>query len=297
MPQPVFILAAPRSFSSVFGTMLGQNPDAYGLPELNIFVGDTLGAAWAYLGRGFPLSHHGLLRVLAQLHEGAQTDDGIARARDWVAARADWPIPRLFDHLQAAVGDRVLVEKGPIVTFNAAHLQRMYRMFPGARYLHLVRHPRSSGASLIGLRDFAAGGGPAERPRSIFDPEQVWAMSNANAAAFVDALPPGQVLRLQGETVMRDPEAELARICDWLGLDSGAAAIGEMLHPERSPYAGLGPDAAPFGNDPNFLRAPALDRARLARIEIPDLEAEIEWRPGERFAPATVALARSFGYR
>jgi len=297
MPQPVFVLVAPRSFSSVFGAMLGQHPQAYGLPELNLFVGDTLAEAWAYLRKGFPVCHDGLLRALAELCEGGQTDEGIARARAWVAAHGDWDIPRVFDHLQAAVGDRRLVEKGPLVTFNAKHLARMQRMFPDAQYLHLVRHPRSSGLSLLGLRDSQSTSRDADgMARSIFDPEQIWCMSNGNAARFADTLPPDRIMRVKGEEVMASPTETLARICDWLGIDAGPRAIEAMLRPEASPYARPGPDSAPLGNDPNFLNRPTLDRDRMEAVAEPDLVSEVDWRPGDFFAPQTVELARKLGY-
>ena len=45
MLAPLFILCPGRSFSSVVASMIGQHPDAYGLPELNLFLGPTLGAS------------------------------------------------------------------------------------------------------------------------------------------------------------------------------------------------------------------------------------------------------------
>ena len=41
---PLFILGSPRSFTSLVCAMLGQNPDAYGVPELNLFIEDNLKA-------------------------------------------------------------------------------------------------------------------------------------------------------------------------------------------------------------------------------------------------------------
>ena len=34
MAAPLFILAPPRSYTSLFNAMIGQHPEAYGLPEL-----------------------------------------------------------------------------------------------------------------------------------------------------------------------------------------------------------------------------------------------------------------------
>ena len=292
MTEPILILAAPRSYSSVFGAMLGQHPQTYGLPELNLFLGDTLGESWSGLADVFPTGHSGLLRTLCEITEGEQTADGVERARGWVKRRFHWPVKKGFAFIQEAVGeDKLLVEKGPTVTFGSKHIERMYRMYPEAHYLHLVRHPRSSGRSVMKLH--TRDGGPA---RNILDPERIWRLCNSNAVAFCDTLPIGQWMRIKGEWVMSDPHLYLPQICEWLGLDAGPEAIEAMLHPEASPYACLGPKGAPFGNDPNFLEDPVLDWDRLARINEPSMEGDIDWRPGEAFTAQTVKLARQFGY-
>jgi len=42
MNHPLLILASPRSFTSVICAALGQHPQMYELPELHLFVADTL---------------------------------------------------------------------------------------------------------------------------------------------------------------------------------------------------------------------------------------------------------------
>jgi len=297
MPQPVFILAAPRSYSSVFGAMLGQHPDAYGLPELNLFFGDTLGEAWNGVGKSFANRHDGKLRTLAELLEGKQTDAAIERAVDWVERHLDWPIERVFDFIQEAVGkDRLLVDKSPTITFSPKCLERLHGVFPEASFLHLVRHPRSTGRSLARMRTERGPQMATTNPDRLPDPEQLWTRCQSNAVSFCDTLPIGQWMRIKGEWVMSDPHLYLPQICEWLGLDPGPEAVAAMLHPEASPYACLGPKGAPFGNDPNFLEDPVLDWDRLARIEEPSMAGDIDWRPGEAFTAQTVKLARQFGY-
>lgn len=290
MPEPLFLLSAPRCFSSVFGAMLGQHPQAYGLPELNLFLGDTLGEAWGGTATVFQL-HDGLLRTLAQLNDGEQTDDTVTRARKWVLRRTDWPIDKVFSYIQEAVGPRVLVEKGPSVAFSKKSLERMYRFFPKASYLHLVRHPRSMGKSLVALRQ--SGVLKAQR---VIEPDRVWQICNYNITPFAETLPLGQSMRIKGEAVMSDPYLYLPQIAEWLGLDADPESIEAMLHPEASPYARIGPEAAPYGNDPNFLKNPELDWDRLKRISESELDGELDWRPGDSFTKPIVKLARQFGY-
>ena len=46
MRDPLFVIAPPRSYTSVIGGMLGQHPETYGLPEVNLSHGHTLGDMW-----------------------------------------------------------------------------------------------------------------------------------------------------------------------------------------------------------------------------------------------------------
>jgi Sulfotransferase family len=284
MLEPLFIVAPPRSFTSVVGGMLGQHPQAYGLPEVNLSAGDHLGDNFDLDGRVAPNS--GMLRLLAQLHDGAQTDETVLKARSWILKRLHWPTKRVFDYLQEQIGPKMLVEKSPRTTMRAPNLRRNVQLFPKARFLHLTRHPRTTGKSmidLVGSAEFAA-------------PEKVWFTSQNNIMEFAQMLAPGQYMRIKGEQLLGKPQYYLTQICEWLGVDSSPEAIEAMLHPEKSVYACIGPDTAPFGNDPNFLQNPKLDFERLARIKEPSLYDDLEWAEGEKFTAATVKLARVFGY-
>ena len=284
MPEPLFIVAPPRSFTSVVGGMLGQHPQAYGLPEVNLSAGDRLGDNFDLDGRVAPNS--GLLRLLAQLQGGAQTDAAVIEARHWVSRRLHWPTAKAFDHLQTLIGPKVMVEKSPRTTMKIDSLRRMVRLFPKARFLHLTRHPRTTGKSmidLVGSAEFAA-------------PEKIWLTSQSNIVELSQELPIDQYMRIKGETLLARPHFYLGQICEWLGLDQSPEAIEAMLHPENSPYAMIGPATAPFGNDPNFLQSPILDFDRLARIKEPSLYEPLEWGQGETFSAPVIKLARQFGY-
>jgi len=78
--EPLFVLAPPRSFTSLISTMLGQHPRMYGFPELNLFMAETMDEFWRGTdGDGerkstfWPVMRHGLLRTVAQLYAGEQT--------------------------------------------------------------------------------------------------------------------------------------------------------------------------------------------------------------------------------
>jgi hypothetical protein len=277
--------------------MIGQHPDCYGLPELNIFLADDLGGVWngnAVFMRSF--GRDGLLRALAQLHEGEQTPDSITRAHEWILQHSAWPIKRLFDHLQELVGPKILVEKSPSTVFRREFLARALRNFPAANYLHLIRHPRGTAESVMNLRaeheqvNRFVGNSPA------MDPERVWRTTHEMIIEMTEDFPIGQCMRLKGEELLANLDIFLPQICEWLDIRQDQEAIAAMQHPEASPYASDGPRGARRGNDPNFLKDPKLDRERLARMRQPVLAGELSWRPGDVFEPKTNKLAKQLGY-
>jgi Sulfotransferase family len=297
MRDALIILCPPRSYSSVLSGIIGCHPECYGLPELHLFAGRTLGEVRNHEVRRIRRhGRHGLLRTIAQLHEGVQTEESVARADEWIEQHLDWPIHRVFDHIQELVGPKLLVEKSPTALLKCEYIERILQVFPNASLLHLTRHPRSMVESVRSMRENH--GSPIAKQAgspSRFNAEEEWRTAHENVITATQQLPLGQCIRLKGEEVMANLAIYLPQICDWLGIRSDAEAIEAMMHPENSPYACPGPRGAPRGNDPNFLENPRLDPERLARIREPLLEGELSWREGA-FEKNVVRLAKQLGY-
>lgn len=290
-PAPLIILCPMRSFSSVVCGMLGRHPETYGFPELNLFVADRVDA-WFEIYRKRTHGTHGLLRALAELHHGEQTEERVREALAWLEARRDWTTKAVFDHLLEAVSPRVGIDKSPRTVLQPEYLERAFAMYPDASFLHLTRHPRSTGRSLLANIERNAEWGGNVRTEWV-DPEKIWLRAHGNIVALTSALPIGQSMRIRGEDLISEPELYLAQIAEWLGLDSSPAAIEAMLHPEQSPYAVPGPDNARLGNDPDFLESPGL---RRGRVGIPPLAGPLEWAPEREFSKETRKLAKEMGY-
>jgi hypothetical protein len=278
--------------------MIGQHPECYGLPELNLFLGDTLGESWqAYPNLRQFVTRHGLLRTLAQLHEGVQTAETVAHAREWIAQHWDWPAGKVLGHIQELVGNKILVEKSPSTAFEHEYIERLISVFPKAAILHLIRHPRATAESILSLRSTYQPLNRALGNSAARDPERIWRRTHELIITMTEGLRLGQCLRLKGEALLSDPENYLSQICQWLGISADVKALDAMMHPERSPYASLGPPGAPGGNDRNFLSNPAIDLTRLAKLKEPRLYGELSWRPGEMFMAETRKLAKQLGYQ
>lgn len=292
--DPLLIVLTPlRSFSSVVAAMLGQHPDMYGLPEVNLFIADTLSEVVAKHKRFKPDAIHGLLRTLAQLHEGFQNEDSVLRAQIWVDERLNWSTQRVLDHILDLVSPRIAVDKSPRTVMQTDFMFRCHRMHPDASYLHLTRHPRSMGKSLVNIvKRNAEWEGAAKLER--IDPEGIWAKAHKNILEFTDSLPEGQSMRIKGEELLSFPELYLPQIAEWLGIRTDGEAIQSMLHPENSPYSRIGPPSAKYGNDPNFLEQPQLRPGTVAEASLPGV---LDWAEGSIFQPETVTLAKHLGYR
>jgi hypothetical protein len=313
--DPLFILAAPRSFSSVICAMLGQHPQMHGLPETNLFSDETIRGWWGWEQRspgGYPMD--GLLRAIAQLCYKEQTETTVKLALGWLRRRSSWTSGMIFEELAREMYPLIPVEKSPSIVYDIESMRRAYSCFPHARFIHLVRHPRGHGESVLKYLYELAKVGPipqwvpelaafrytsthneSDSHDSDIDPQRGWYVLNLNIVTFLKSVPNHQWIIIRGEEVLMETGRVLNEVAGWLRLRTDREAINEMKHPERSPYACRGPRGARYGNDVLFLRNPAV---RVGRAEVHSLDGAVSWRKdGQGFLPEVKELAKSLGYR
>lgn len=281
MSKLLIILSPPRSFSSIVSTMLGQHPDLYGFPELRLFLGDTVQEVIEFSRQKDPEQEGrpaGLLRTLAQLHDGVQNDDTVLKAYDWLNQRLDWPTKYLFDYLLEKISPKMGVEKTPQTCLKDHFLAKAYEFFPDAYYLHLTRHPVSTRMSMLRHGEARQLGARREKKkhRNVLDPIYRWDRIHTAIINLTGQLPPGQTLRIKGEDLLSEPEQFLPQITRWLGVRTDPQAIAAMKHPELSPYACLGPSLAPGGNNLEFLQNPYLLPKKIPEPSLQEFWAQQE---------------------
>jgi hypothetical protein len=277
-----------RSYSSLVSSMLGQHPGLYTLPEINPFVETTLKRFVERAMMIRPRTLDGIYRAIAEIEFGTQTEATIEQAKTWMKQRSDWTIPRAMDHLADRLAPRILIDKSPSTVLSDEALNRALAAYPEGYFLHLYRHPCATTRSIAKITKFAPDGNRRK------DPETSWYASNLRIMRASTRIAPGHFMSIRGEDVLRDPQVYLPQICEWLGLQTSPDDMDAMLHPERSPYALIGPASAPFGNDPNFLRNPV-----YARRNIPEspLDEPLDWDNPSRFLRAeTIAISHQMGY-
>jgi hypothetical protein len=270
--------------------VIGQHPELYGLPEVNLFHTDTVDDFLLETSNaGHRFMRAGVLRVLAELHHGEQNEDTVSEAEAWLIEHADWPLSHVLSHIAELVHPRRCVDKSP-ANCSAKPMSRLLKAFPRSPFLHISRHPRAVGNStwkaMQGKRR-----GMALRPTVI---EKRWRDRHEIILRLEERLEPRQMMYMKGDWLIADPDFYLPQICDWLGVSSAPAMIEAMKHPEDSPYACVGPSNAREGNNPGYLKDPHL---RIAPPPDLSLEGPLEWVPGGGgFAVQSRELAQLLGY-
>ncbi|WP_372884170.1 sulfotransferase [Shimia sp.] len=259
-PPPIIILGTGRSFTSVICCMIGEHPDLIGLPETNIFRDDTLGAMLKRFGRG-PNRRRlaGLLRSIAHFHEGAQTDETIAAAEEFLEARADWSYREIAHYLAEQAAPQGIVEKSISTCRDTTTLNRVREAWPDAYYLHITRQPESIMNSMQNRIDDALEKGKGKkygRMMEKFSLDEYYLRFTSTILDFMETLPQGRCMNLHGEEFLTDAAPYLRQICEWTGLDADDAIIEGMMHPENNPFAHRGPDNAHGGLSGSFIENP-----------------------------------------
>jgi sulfotransferase family protein len=294
--------------------MLGQHPALYALPETHLLEHETMNE-WsnACLHSTYPMDH-GLLRSVAELVFGGQTDETIGEARGWLRRRLHLSTSYLLELLACHIQPARLVEKSPGIVYDVKNLQRTRACFPRAHFIHLVRHPRSYGESVLRLLGECEKRGPVSRSHWLYqlatwsgtsvdgatisnevplDPQRAWLALHETICEFLRRVPETHRMVLRGEDVLANPRETLQHVGRWLGVSTDSSALVRMEHPERSPFATLGPTLARYGNDPLFLESPKLRQPPV----IEDALAEpVSWLRGGALLPTVQDLARRLGY-
>ncbi|MFL6196819.1 MAG: amino acid adenylation domain-containing protein [Thermoanaerobaculia bacterium] len=224
-PPILFVLAPPRSGTTLLRVMLGGHPGLFSPPELELLTFNTMAERRAaYPGRdAFWLE--GALRAVMEAR-----GSGLEEAREIVAAaeRDGWTTRRFYRQLQEWLGGRRLVDKTTTYALDPEVPRRAEEAFEAPFYIHLVRHPYGMIRSFEEARIdqlFFRRPHPFSRRELA---ELVWTASQRNIAAFLEGIPAGRQHRLRFEDLVRDPEGELRRLC---------AAIGIEYHPDMAdPY-------------------------------------------------------------
>lgn len=279
----MFILAPPRSGTTLLRVMLAGHPQLFAGAELLLLGFDTLEARrQTYVGR-FSLWREGLLRALMEIHSCGPDE---ARRIMESAEREHLTTKDFFRRLQEWIAPRMLVDKSPSYALQPDALRRAERDFRDPLYIHLVRNPSAAVDSFVENRIAQV----LHLDPHPYDArtlgEMVWTNSHRNILDFLEAVPANRHHRIHFEPLVRHPREQMRALCSHLGLPFDEQLVRPYDDIESKMVDGLHADSTPMG-DPSFVT-----HGRI-RDEVADRRARAV---DDRFGEATLALAEQFGY-
>ncbi|RMG78878.1 MAG: hypothetical protein D6714_17270, partial [Bacteroidetes bacterium] len=214
-PPAVFILAPPRSGTTLLRVMLAGHPKLFAVNELQLLgFNDMRERAQAYTGK-FSLWKEGLIRAIMEI-EGLTAD--AARAQIEQYEIAGMTTKAVFAHLQNKVHPRILVDKSPSYVLDPAALEKAETDFENPVYIHLVRHPYSMVRSFVKYHmDQVLYLHPHNYSARQLG-ELVWLESHKNTALFLEKVPRHRHIRVLYEDLVTQPAKVMWEICRKIGV-------------------------------------------------------------------------------
>ncbi len=272
-PRAIFILAPPRSGTTLLRAMLAQHPALFTASELRLLGFDTVAERRAAYSGPQSIWHRGIIRALAESKHG---DEAEAAQIVEECEQENLSTAEFFTLLQQSIAPRTLVDKSPSYALDPAALRHAEEIFENAFYIHLTRHPAEM------IRSFAE-----RRMDQVYLPandltpreaaEAVWQIAHENILDFLANIPAERQAHLRFADLVSQPRAEMEKLCAALGIPFDPA----VLDPYKKAPA---PDADSF-DDPYFLERRAIDSTAASASAADDSLSE-----------ETRALAAQLGY-
>jgi hypothetical protein len=214
--DPIVVFGAPRSGTTYVQQILNAHPEVFVSHESRLFAWLHQALTVLTQDRALLLSHGDefvkhLRAVFPQVIRDFY-DDLAPDARFW--------------------GDKYPRYSNPV---NAGLLELVVELFPGARFIHVIRDGRDVVSSLVRKR------GDDGKPWATFDEaHELWPSCTDHGSAFGRPLGADQYLELFYEDLVADDLAGGRRLFGFIGLDFHAAvdAFCRSEQSARSPFSG-----------------------------------------------------------
>lgn len=202
--QPVFIVGMPRTGTTLVERILSSHSQVVSIGELT----------------EFPRLYGMRLRE--------QVDHDASRSPAEASLRIDFTeLGRAYCRAarELAGEARYFVDKLP---YNFLYCGYILAALPGARLIHLTRHPLDTCYAVYKTLFFGAYG-------FSYDLDELarYYVSYRRHMAHWHAVMPGRILDVSYEALVREPETEVRRIIDWCGLPWEAAVLD--FHRQQAP--------------------------------------------------------------
>jgi hypothetical protein len=214
-PDPIIVFGAPRSGTTYLNAILNAHPDVFITHETRVF-------AWL---------HRSLRQVTAQ-------PQMLSTHKDRYIAHLEETLPEVIRSFYRDLHPRIVHwgDKNPHYASKANEgcLDTVLTLFPGARFLHIIRDGRDVVTSLIRKTNQKG------ESWTTFDmAHEIWKRHVANGRSFVAANPEA-AYELRYEDLIADDVGHARRVFEFLdiGFSDEVAAFCEEQARERTPLSG-----------------------------------------------------------
>ena len=211
------VLGVRRSGTTLLRVMLDRNP-ALAVPDESYFVPQLARRHRSAIDVDAFLDD---LRRLPTLVEWGLSPEAVAR-RLRPGMTTGEAVAAVFETYAAERGKTRWGDKTPLYM---QYLPLLERLFPTARYVHLIRDGRDAALSFLSVPAgiMTEGWG---HPRDAAGFACQWATEVRAARALGARVGSGRYLEVRYEALVADPAAELRRICSFAGLDYDDGMLG-----------------------------------------------------------------------
>ncbi len=285
-PPACFVLAPPRSGSTLLRVMLAGHQRLFAPPELELLGVDTLDQ-WGH-GEQINTWRNGLIEAFRNTF-GWSLDQARSELTRWIYEKK--PTHEVYALLQQGIGDRLLIDKTPGYSASLAILRKAERWFRDVRYIHLVRHPCDTILSFQEYRLHLAFA-RLQKMLSCLQPSQIselsWLIGHGNILRFLEEVPPERFCRIYFESLVAHPRQEMERIAAFLGIPFSEEMIYPYRNQQQKMLSGADGSGLSQGDQKFQHQYREIDPSTAGRWKL----ASPEMQMGE----LTRSLARQFGY-
>lgn len=223
--RPIFIIGCYRSATSAMTWALGQHPNLFPLEETHFVYRQSVELDYLYeIGsRQGVRSFIGMAQLSPRefrVHFGLACADLIESSRSRIVCHAT------ADEFQDQHTDNIELKFSEVdpkhrwvdgTPENSHYVLPLLRMYPNAKFIHILRNPRQVANSLMHFSTVGA------RDYTEEEAYRTWISMEQSCAIAEEALGPERVLRIRHEDIVVDAEGIMRRCL---------AFVGEEFHPK-----------------------------------------------------------------
>ena len=280
--RAIFILAPPRSGTSLLRIMLAGHPEIFAANELQLLGFQNLQQRAEAYSDKFALWKEGLVRTVMEL-ENCSVENAksiIQKAEDSATSTK-----LFYKYLQNKIPEQILVDKSPSYALDPEILLKAENDFNNPIFIQLVRHPyamvrsfekmRMSQVMFLKDHDFA--------PRQLG--ELIWTESHRVIHDFFKTIDDHRKFKINYEDLVTNPKQVMENFCQKTGIPFDESLIRPYENLDQKMTDGIYGDSKPMG-DINLLDHGKIksDLAKKSDAVVNDnFLSDTTWKAAEQF--------------